>query len=370
MGRRGATFLSVLVLLVQGSCKSPETLAIHEPGNVPPIDNPKLPGDVNPVIPKKRRVLIIGLDGTTGNQFNSAVWHRNRAPNLRSLLEIGKFTPCVSETDPQCARTHRGHRWGSDFTWKTGPGWASVLTGVESIRHQIKDNGHENFSVFQETTKAFPTIFKKARDQGLKVAAGGVGAFVTSRNGKSTYYGITDYECANGAAPEASSTCNLDYRFSALNKDDQRDNNTMQFMISRINDPQVSLVMGVFDKIDSEGHAHGFDSNNSYFNAIAATDNLIGPLISAVYDSVRRGHEEWMIIVTADHGGHRAFFWGDHGAIYDEDEVVPFGMSLIGSNQTLKNFHYPVTHMDTHPTALRWLGVQCDGVDGKIQGIE
>jgi predicted AlkP superfamily pyrophosphatase or phosphodiesterase len=128
--------------------------------------------------------------------------------------------------------------------------------------------------------------------------------------------------------------------------------------------------MGVFDRIDSEGHAHGFDSNNSYFNAISATDSLIGPLISAVYAREKTGNEEWMVIVTSDHGGHREFFWGNHGVIYDEDEVIPFGMTLIGSDQKLKNFRYPVTHMDTHPTVMRWLGVQFDSVDGKVQGIE
>ncbi len=367
-----------LILLTLGSCQSVESSSTQSQAVPPGGTNDKSPSvPVAPVpLQKKRRVLIIGLDGTTGNQFHQAVWQKNRAPHLKALLEKGKYTTCTSDTDPLCARAHRGHRWGSEYVWKTGPGWASVITGVESVKHQVKDNGHDFFTVFSETSKTYPTLFKIARAHGLKTAAGGVGSFMTSRDKGKVHSGVTDYECGHGkngplVMPESTQSCNLDYRYGGDNKDYLRDSKLAQWMATQIKNPQVDLVMGVFDKIDAEGHAHGFDSNNSYFNAISAADELVGVLINAVNESMNSNPEEWLIMVTSDHGGHRiVFFLGDHGTVYDEDEVIPFSVTLLGSSVTLKGFHYPVTHMDVHSTSLRWLGVNPANVDGQVQGIQ
>lgn len=323
---------------------------------------------------KKRRALIIGLDGTTGNQLHQIVWKLNRAPELQQLMKAGKYTICESHKDKRCARTHSGPRYQPEFKWKTGPGWTSVVTGTDVWNHEVKDNDHESLRLFSETSQSYPSFLKRIHDHGLKSSAAGVGAFLTSHNGKKLYLGALDYECgATGIGPavdvDANQSCNLDRRKALDNKDDNRDEKLKDWMVEQIEDPTMDVVMGVFDKIDSAGHGHGFDSNKKYLNAIAVVDSQISKIIKAIKRGTETRNEEWLVVVTSDHGGHRFLLWGQHGSVRNQDEVVPFIITTFGSDHPLRDLVYPVTHMDVHPTVMQWFGIGSN-VDGQVQAVD
>ena len=325
-------------------------------------------------INKNKRVLILGLDGTTGNQFHQVVWKDNKAPVFRNLMSSGIFTYCETDHDPRCAKAHRGRRTGDGYLWLTGPGWASVLTGLDNGHHKVKDNQHDSLKQFASSTKDFPTFMRVAKASGLKTAAAGVSAFITSHKEDEVVNGIIDYECgalANGPNVNANaiSSCNLDSRTSLNNKDGNRDVKLSDWFVSQIKNSDAHVIMGVFDKIDSAGHSYGFDSNSRYLKSISETDALIGKVVAAAKESAKNKNEEWLVIVTSDHGGHRLFAWGMHGARDDEDEAIPFAVSLIGSEQKLKPLRYPVTHMDVFPTVMHWLEINQKKRDGQIQGF-
>ena len=322
----------------------------------------------------RRRVLILGLDGTTGNQFHQVVWTDNKAPALRNLLSAGIFTHCTHDRDQRCARTHGGHKSGDEYFWLTGPGWASVLTGLNNFRHKVKDNEHESLKAFALTTREFPTFMSTARIHGLKTAAAGVSAFITSYQEDTTLNGIIDYECGAlsegpNVKPNAKKSCNLDYRTSLNAKDANRDIKLTNWYVEQIKKFDSDIIMGVYDKIDSSGHSNGFDSNSSYLKAISATDKLISKVLAAVAESSKDKNEEWLVVLTSDHGGHRILGWGMHGSTENEDEVIPFAISLIGSEKKLKPLRYPVTHMDVFPTVMHWLGISHKKRDGRVQGL-
>ncbi len=323
---------------------------------------------------KRRRVAIIGLDGTTGNQLHHRVWAQNLAPNLRNLMLTGKFTICESDQDNRCARTHSGHSSGLDYFWLTGPGWASVLTGVDNLRHGVKDNDDKSLRAFSKSTKQFPSLFMRAKMNGLKTAAAGVGAFLTSRKKDKSYFGVTDYECGYqqrgpSVAAEATQSCNLDNRQSFNSTDPNRDNLLTKWFVDRVNDSNFDITMGVYDMIDTVGHANGFDNNDKYLQAITTADVQIGTILNAIKKRADNFNEEWLILLTSDHGGHRLLFWGNHGRMFDEDEVIPFVVAVVGSDQKLSNLKYPVSHMDVHPTVMQWFGLNSSQVDGHIQGL-
>lgn len=330
----------------------------------------------NPTPPTlRRRALIIGLDGTTGNQFNYQVFSQNKAPNLKDMLLKGKFTICESDRDTRCARTHSGPRFNGDYQWLTGPGWASVLTGVDNKRHGVKDNNDASLKAFTRSTRQYPSLFARAKKFGRKTAAAGVGAFLSSRNNNKVYYGVTDYECGfsqSGPAVnfDAETSCNLDYRKSFNSTDPERDNRLTEWMLSKINDPTIDITMGVFDIIDTVGHSNGFDNNDNYLQAISDTDTRIGHILNAIKLRAPLHNEEWLVMLTSDHGGHRIGLWGDHGKNLFADEVVPFAMATYGSEKRLTPLIYPVTHMDIHPTVMYWFKIPSIGVDGHIQGLQ
>ena len=323
-----------------------------------------------------RRVLIIGLDGTTGSQFHYQTLVQKQAPVFADLMNTGKFTPCLSPMDPKCARAQSGYRTGKDFRWLTGPGWCSVETGVDNTKHQIKDNSDDALSVFATTSKIHPTIQKVLISKGMKTAAGGVAAFMTAKKNGSVHSGSLDYECGADAQHKPlvkfddKSSCNLTVRQAGDGSDSNRDARLTDFLESQVNDPSIDLVMGVYDQIDAQGHMSGFSSNPHYLQAITTADGQAGKLIRAVENGVSQRHEEWLVIVTSDHGGHNIALWGNHDVVDHDDDQIPFVIKTFGTSTPLRDLTYPVTHMDVHPTVEAWFGLPLTpGLDGHVQGV-
>lgn len=324
---------------------------------------------------KKRRTLIIGMDGTAGHLLHRRVWQDNKAPAIRELMTLGKNAPCLHDQRDSCARAHSGPLNDTDFYWKTGPGWCSVITGADSLNHGVKYNGHEYLKAFSESAKNYPSLFKRAKEIGLKTAAGGVAHFITAHDEDGPEPGITDYECgalADGpnVNVDATESCNLNYRKSFIANDPERDNHLAAWLIDRMDDSSVDVLMGVFDRVDEVGHAKAFSPNKHYMGMITTVDGLIDRLIRKVKSRAAHENEEWLVVLTADHGGHRAFWRGDHGRFANQDNAVPFVLTLFGSDIQLADLQYPVSHLDVHPTVMRWFGLSSPQADGKVQGLQ
>jgi len=59
-----------------------------------------------------------------------------------------------------------------------------------------------------------------------------------------------------------------------------------------------------YDKVDLTGHSSGFSpSNPAYISAIEDVDANIGVVINALHARPNYANEDWLIILTTDHGG-------------------------------------------------------------------
>ena len=318
---------------------------------------------------RTRHAILIGVDGTTGQAMHSLTWQSDRAPNLKRLMSQGQFASCLSAKDANCARAHQGPRTNSELRWKTGPGWASVLTGLDSIHHRVGNNPKEKLLAFAESTRANPTFLKQLHDLGMPVAASGVSAFMTSSDGD---FGVIDFECTSKQRPfgprfNEISSCNLDERLAQSSDDSNRDEKLKSWIIEKIGSGRFSAIMGVFDQIDAAGHSNGFDNNAAYLKAIQNFDRQLGEIVAAIES---RPNEEWLVIITSDHGGHNILGHGNHDKTPDLDDSIPFAMQILNSNNSLAPLVAPVTHMDVQPTILKWFSLpQKNSVDGKPQGL-
>jgi len=293
---------------------------------------------------------------------------------------MGKTTTCISTTDPNCATAHSGNRYGSkfpqlksDYVWCTAPGWGSVITGVSNQKHGVKSNDNDHQAVFSKTVKNNPTMFSQVRELGKVIAASGAPNFLSA----GTDYGVVDYECGVQEGkdipivnPSDNTSCNLHYRAGQSSDNIQRDKKTTDFGIHHIKDPEqcADLIMLHYDLIDHAGHTFTFSWNPFYLYAMSTADEQFGKLLDEVVNRVQNNDEEWLITVTADHGG---YLW-QHGVTLNDDEVVPFIVSVVGNKQRqIKDLVNPVKHYDISPTVLKWFGIPTDiyNIDGKAQGI-
>lgn len=320
------------------------------------------------------RALILGIDGLRGDALQKLL-EQARVPQIKLLTRRGQYAKCPSVGAVTCAKAHSGPAYNSDFVWNTGPGWGSVISGLNANHHNIKDNGHRYLRTFTETTKTYPTIFKFLKQHGYRTAAAGVGSFLTAKNGRALYPGIVDYECGalrNGPSvkPNDKSSCNLDFRFTVNNQDSHRDDKITDAAISWINKADIKFIMLVLDQVDSRGHSAGFDLAPGYLNEIQSADTRVGKLLKTIEKRVAHNGEDWLVILTSDHGGHNQSKWltwlpfvknGTHGTLLGKDEIVPFIVAAYTKKPTVQfddlSNKTDVRHFDTFKTIAKWFGL-------------
>lgn len=316
-----------------------------------------------------KRVLVIGIDGLKGTELDNVIFKKQQAPTIHKLMKHGRYTRCRSITDPFCAHTHDGFRIGPDYSWVTASGWVTVITGVNTIKHQVKGNAHEEQSVFFKSSQHYPSFFTYAQQDGLTTAASGVGCFLTSNSDGHQSNGITDYECGIGdvgplVEPDATSSCNLDSRLSLHNHDPDRDLKLSQWLVTQIQG-NTDVIMGVFDQVDSAGHHYGFGNNTGYHQAIIDVDAKLEKVMLEVSKRVIGFDESWLIVLTSDHGGHQT----SHDRGLFDDEVIPFIVAIYDNHfcSTRLNVGHlgkNIRQMDAAATILDWLDINGKALDG------
>ncbi len=318
------------------------------------------------------RALILGIDGLRADALDLVI-SLGKAPHIASLGAQGTKAYCPSLAAASCAKAHRAYDFDSSFSWETGPGWASVILGLDADRHGVKTNDHHDLKVFATTTKEYPSIFKILKDQGLKTAAAGLSSFLTNFNGALLTPGVVDYECGAkliGPAvhPHAKSSCNLDYRKAFNSTTKHRDDRIVDQSLTWI-ESDAHLIMAVLDEVDGTGHAKGFDLGEAYLRAIEEADARAGKILSAIALRAAKHNENWLVILTSDHGGHdaseqddahAALGPGEHGDVSGKDNIVPFIVASYGQKQIeFDNLpeHTDVHHFDSFKTIARWFGL-------------
>jgi predicted AlkP superfamily pyrophosphatase or phosphodiesterase len=129
-------------------------------------------------------------------------------------------------------------------------------------------------------------------------------------------------------------------------------------------DPDAAFVYIGYP--DVAAHEHGGRSRE-YYSAIETADQQLGRLIAAIRDRPTYDQEDWLILVSTDHG-HRDE--GGHGGNSPEESTVFYLASgLSSTNGALPR---DVNLVDIAVTALAHLGVEIDPawhLDGKVSGL-
>jgi arylsulfatase A-like enzyme len=120
---------------------------------------------------------------------------------------------------------------------------------------------------------------------------------------------------------------------------------------------------------DATGHERGFDPRvRDYRRAIEAVDGLVGTLLRQIRAREFFRNEDWLVLVTTDHGGKGRHHRSGH---QDKDVMSVF---LIVSGRAARRGRIATTTYIVDPavTALTFLGVTIDeawGLDGRAVGL-
>lgn len=252
-----------------------------------------------PPIVQNRKVLIIGIDGCRPDALVTA-----STPNLDALMANGTFSLDARNTR----------------TTYSGPAWASILTGVWEEKHGVTDNSF-NGSKFNR----YPHVFKFIKDK-----------YPESRNVSVGEWAPINDQIAVVHSDSARNTSNA--------------SDTESKAVAELGVESLTSLFLHFDAVDHAGHSSGFTPSNShYIAAIEEVDASIGGIIAAMKAREDYANEEWVVIVTTDHGG----LGNSHGGNSEEERTV--FMIVNGHNVPTKEIK-KTTITNTIPPVTNCLG--------------
>lgn len=167
----------------------------------------------------------------------------------------------------------------------TAPGWCSILTGVWADEHGITAN---------DITKSleYKTLLTSLVEKNIIDSS----SFITKWKGhfdrnNATYLEEKDY-CENN---------NLNVSFNRCKNDEA----SHEYTLNEIKKSDCAdFIFVIYEPTDSTGHNYGFTINNPrYKEAFKTADNYGFETLNAIKQRDTYETEDWLIIITSDHGG-------------------------------------------------------------------
>jgi predicted AlkP superfamily pyrophosphatase or phosphodiesterase len=281
-----------------------------------------LPALARAADPPARKVLLIGIDGCRPDAIAKA-----NTPNLDRLIRGGAFSTNTSILGPR----------KTDNDTVSGPGWSSIFTGVWADKHGVNDNDFKgkNYARYPH----FFALLRQAKPDAVTASFADwkpihddiLSAATVAEGTKDDLKGHEQWAAGDARLAAAASK------------------------YLREADPDAVCVY--FGQVDETGHAKGFHPTvPEYVAAIERVDRHIGDLLDAIAARPNAKNEQWLVIVTTDHGGQGT----KHGGGHDVEDIRR--VFLIASGPGVKD-PGPTRQtylVDAVPTALAWLRVPID----------
>lgn len=263
---------------------------------------------------RERKVLYIGIDGCRFDALTVA-----NTPHLDRVLENGCYTD-------QCLILGQRYRENDTIS---GPGWSTILTGVWADKHGVNDN-----TFVGKNYEAYPHIFARLKEVRPEAYAA---SFVTWLPIQENI--VSGADVAMSFAPDGN-----DYSGA----DEQAARHSAEVLRTG----QPTMVFCYIGQVDETGHKVGFHpSVKDYIAAIEQADRLVGELIAAVESRPTYEQEEWLILVTSDHGGRGT----SHSKGHDVPEIYNSFAIVSGPAARRGRLGETVHLVDVPVTALAYL---------------
>ncbi len=182
----------------------------------------------------------------------------------------------------------------------TAPGWCSMLTGEWADVHGITDNSIPKSN--DHLTLLTTLVENKTIDSSAFYVSWG-GHFNSE---DSTYYNEKQY-CAEKQ---------LDVTFKCNSGDEGTFEATMADLTA---DDCSDFIFSIFEYCDHIGHDSGFGpGNDEYCKAFADAEESAKNCIEAIKARESYSTEDWLIIITSDHGGYNT----GHGFVTIQERMT------------------------------------------------
>ena len=282
-----------------------------------------------------KKALYIGIDGTRFDSIEKA-----DTPNLDALIANGVHSPtCLI----------LGERYQKNDTI-SGPGWSSILTGVWADKHGVHDNSFNGRKYEQ-----FPHYFARLKEVRPEAKTA---SFVTWK------------PIAEHITSAADVNANFEDKDHGVLDYDRYDTKATEAAVKHLGEADPDAVFLYLGQVDVAGHTHGFHpSVPEYLAAIERADKLVGRAVAGVKARKTFAQEDWLVVVTSDHGGKGT----GHGGGHQTPEILNSFLIVSGNAAKRGTFEEQVYLVDAPVTVLKHLGVGAKDewkLDGRPLGLK
>ena len=277
---------------------------------------------------RKPKVLLIGIDGVRPDVLAEV-----STPNIDALKKKGAFTDQTRTTVPSVS----------------GPSWSSMLTGVWPDKHGVIDNQFDG-----RRYDKYPDFL--SRIEFLKP--------------EMSTFAAVDWLPLMQIGGEASTISPaVDVRISIdgyVTGWAEGDLEVTSAAVSHLNEADPDALFVYLGNPDETSHQHN-SIGAEYREAIALSDYHVGLLVDAIQARKTFHEENWLILISTDHG-RRAD--GGHGGLSDI-EMTTFILAS-GPAVQIGNVDQDTFIVDVAVTALTHLGITPDPaweLDGRAVGL-
>jgi hypothetical protein len=219
-----------------------------------------------------RHVLVIGIDGARPDALQAANTPQLHALIARGAVSYDAFSGGVLGTPTQQETA-------------SGAAWTSILTGVWVDKHQVRDNSFKTSNLKKlegSRITGYPHFFTRIKQKYPQ-------AYLAS---------IVNWKPINDKI-----LSDADYRDTG--NDEHVANQCAKLLLG---DKNPAVIFLQFDEVDHAGHeSKGFSPGSPgharYLQAIEQCDRQIGVVLDAMKKRPGFAREDWLVVVTADHGG-------------------------------------------------------------------
>ncbi|WP_052466258.1 alkaline phosphatase family protein [Beduini massiliensis] len=246
---------------------------------------------------ERKKVLILGYDGFREDGLNNIYDIENSA--ILSIMDSGGLY-----------HSFAGGLEDSSQATSTSPGWSSILTGGWHDYHGVEDNGIPK--------KDVPTLFQTAVQKGYSTT------FVSSWK--------EHFETVYTQDMIRAELLNEPSQYIFATNDEDSKNQAIEAIKQ-----DFDIVMAIAECTDNAGHSSGFGNDNPiYQEACQEADHWGKEILNAVKERETYPKEEWLVIITTDHGGIDLH----HGGQSDEERNTWFAVNQpVTPNSEWLNYH-------------------------------
>ena len=271
-----------------------------------------------------KHVLVIGVDGLRVDGLVVA-----STPALDGLIASGAVTSDAFAGGELGAATEQ-----PTFS---GPGWSSILTGVWVDKHGVTNNGLQG-ARYDEYPHFFARVREKNPDAYLS-------SFVSWQ--PINVILLESAEADQAFAPMVPTSAEADAAVTSA-------------VVEHLKAQTPDVVFVHLDEVDHQGHVAGFSPMvPQYLDAVEMVDAQIGQMLDAVRARPTYAMEDWLVLVTTDHGGLGQL----HGGQSDEERTI-FIIASGGSVRIGETISPGPGHTAIPPTVMKHLQLSVDSAWG------